>query len=1577
MLFVHDSGAHGRRFAGALVSTALLWGGLTAVAGAAHAADPAPTPTPPTTVTADALPTWQINGVVWSQVVAGNTVYVTGAFTKARPPGVAVGGAGEVDALNIFAYDLTTGNRVTTFNHALNAQGLAISTSPDGSRVYVAGDFTTVDGISHGHIAAFSTADGALLPWNATIGGQVRSLAVSDTTVYAGGSFPTAGAQPRASLAAFSPATTTQATLRPWDPTAGGGNASVLAMVMAPDSSRVILGGSFETLDGVAAYGMGSVDATTGAVLPWAANTKIRTAGFNGGITSLSTDGTQIFGTGYAFGSGASFEGTFGADPSTGNLNYVNDCLGDHYSSFPLAGVLYSTSHSHDCTVVGSFPDTSPRSRWQKVTAEPTTPIGMTNVKDAYGWDFRGIPYTGILHWFPNFAFGTYTPEAQAAWSVTGSGNYLSFGGEFPTVNGKAQQGLVRFALPASAPKLAKPIYRANLEPVARSTESGRVKVDFGSVYDWDDATLTYDVYRNNGGSIGSVTASSNFWTLPGLTFTDTGAAIGTTNTYKIRARDKDGNVQWSGTSNAVTVSDAPTPAYLAAVRADNPSNLWRLGDTGPTYVDSVGGDAGTSASATFGQTGAVPGDTAVRATGGTAPKLYPSYPDVHPDEVTIEGWFSTSSTSGGRIIGFGNLQSGTSAAATNDLVLYVDSGNRLAFANAPAAAAAVRSVRSARTVNDGQWHHAAVTAGADGISLFLDGRRVGRDQTPVAMQSYTGYWRILADQTSNLPNRPSNGALNGSIDELAVFPRQLSQAQLQAHYLASGRAAAWSTSTTGAYAAAVTAQSPDQYWRLDETSGSSVLDSSSSGQDGAVLAGVTWGAAGSPASALNRAATLNGSSGAIVSRETSTAPKTYSTELWFKTNTTRGGRLIGFGSSSSTTLSSASSSDRQVCMLNNGRLQFGTSGAARNLAETTTSYNNNQWHHVVATQGADGMKLYVDGVQVATNAATDAASYTGYWRVGGDRCYGGQTSNYLAGTVDEAAVYATALTGAQVRSHYEAAGGAVPNQAPTAAFTSTKDLLDLSVDGSSSADIDGSIAAYSWSWGDGTPAGSGVTATHSYAAAGTYTVGLTVTDDDGATSSKTAQVTVSANQLPTASFTSSSSFLALSVNGSGSSDPDGTIASYSWKWGDGTAAGSGSTAGHTYAAAGTYTVELTVTDNRGGVATTSHSVTVAEAPNQAPTASFTSAKDLLDVSVNGSGSADPDGSIAAYSWSWGDGTPAGSGSLATHTYAAAGTYTVGLTVTDDDGASSSTSASVTVVANQAPAASFTSSATFLALAVNGSGSSDPDGTVASYSWSWGDGTPAGSGATATHTYAATGAYTVALTVTDNRGLTDTTTRDVTVTAQSILAEDHFGRTLASGWGTAETGGAWTLGGAITRWSVSGGTGKVSLDAGGGPVAGLNTVSTSRSDVGLSVTTDKAPTGGGLYYSVLGRRVTTTQDYRAKVRFAATGAVAVWLTRNEPTETVLSSLTVPGLTYTAGDTIQMRVQTFGTSPTTIRVKVWKTGTTEPAAWTLSATDATAALQAAGSVGLSPYVSNTTTNGPVVYAIDDLTVTELP
>ncbi len=174
-----------------------------------------------------------------------------------------------------------------------------------------------------------------------------------------------------------------------------------------------------------------------------------------------------------------------------------------------------------------------------------------------------------------------------------------------------------------------------------------------------------------------------------------------------------------------------------------------------------------------------------------------------------------------------------------------------------------------------------------------------------------------------------------------------------------------------------------------------------------------------------------------------------------------------------------------------------------------------------------------------------------------------------------------------------------VPNVAPTASFTvSTDGAATANVDATGSKDTDGTIASYAWDWGDGSAAGSGLTATHTYAKSGTYTIKLTVTDNQGATGSTTNPVTaIAANVPPTAAFTSSSNGLNLNVDGSGSSDSDGTISSYAWDFGDtnnptGDTA-TGKTATYQYSQAGTYTVTLTVTDDRSGTASVTHAVNV------------------------------------------------------------------------------------------------------------------------------------------------------------------------------------------------------------------------------------------------------------------------------------------------------------------------------------------------------------------------------------------------
>ena len=84
----------------------------------------------------------------------------------------------------------TTGQLVSGFNHTLNAQTMVIQASPDGSQIYVSGDFTEVDGQVRKRIAAFDSGSGALIDsFKCNVGYQVRAIAATNSTLYIGGTF--------------------------------------------------------------------------------------------------------------------------------------------------------------------------------------------------------------------------------------------------------------------------------------------------------------------------------------------------------------------------------------------------------------------------------------------------------------------------------------------------------------------------------------------------------------------------------------------------------------------------------------------------------------------------------------------------------------------------------------------------------------------------------------------------------------------------------------------------------------------------------------------------------------------------------------------------------------------------------------------------------------------------------------------------------------------------------------------------------------------------------------------------------------------------------------------------------------------------------------------------------------------------------------------------------------------------------------------------------------------------------------------------------------------------------------------
>ena len=167
--------------------------------------------------------------------------------------------------------------------------------------------------------------------------------------------------------------------------------------------------------------------------------------------------------------------------------------------------------------------------------------------------------------------------------------------------------------------------------------------------------------------------------------------------------------------------------------------------------------------------------------------------------------------------------------------------------------------------------------------------------------------------------------------------------------------------------------------------------------------------------------------------------------------------------------------------------------------------------------------------------------------------------------------------------------------------------------------------------------------------------------------------------------------------------------------------------------------------------------------------------------------------------------------------------------------------------------------------------------------------------------------------------------------------------------------------------------------AGKGASSLATTAPSTATDVTAAVSTDKIASGGGSYLSVIGRAVPQVGAYSAKLHVSAAGAVAVSLVRRDATSehTVTAPVAVAGLTARAGTPLQVRLSTTGRYPTTLRAKVWATGTSQPSAWTTTGSDATAALQTAGVVGSSAYVSASATNAPLLAGFNTPTPAALP
>ncbi|GAB2816583.1 hypothetical protein [Streptomyces daliensis] len=502
----------------ALALTVTTWTGAQVLTGGedAHAL------TPPVTITADELPTWQTNGIVWATAEADGVVFAGGTFSTVRPPG-SPSGSNERQALNFVALDAATGAptdcelRFTIGSGTATVRALTVS--PDERTLYVGGSFGAVNGVGVSSLAAIDIATCSVKTgFRPAVPAPVHTIDVTDDTVYFGGDFTHIGGVSRGRFAAVS---TADATLRAWNPRADEPGRAVEVL---PGGERVAIGGDFDTVaGGTSSHALAVVNSGSGGLV------KSYSGGFihrNSVVKDITSDATGFYTANEGTGGGV-FDGRIALNLSDLNQRWRDTCLGATQSLVVHKSVLYSGSHAHDCSSTGEFPD----GRRRHLLAE-------------------SVNNTKLLGWLPDTNDGLVEaigPRALTL-STVGTTDYMWVGGTFTTVNGKAQQGLTRFA---SSPDTGVPWVP---DQVTGSASGGNVTLNWRSSIDLDDSKLTYRVYRNNSATpIGTVEGESMPWRRPTLTFTDTSVTRGQPYTYRITATDGAGNT--SGLSSTVTVT--------------------------------------------------------------------------------------------------------------------------------------------------------------------------------------------------------------------------------------------------------------------------------------------------------------------------------------------------------------------------------------------------------------------------------------------------------------------------------------------------------------------------------------------------------------------------------------------------------------------------------------------------------------------------------------------------------------------------------------------------------------------------------------------------------------------------------------------------------------------------------------------------------------------------------------------------------------------------------------------------------------------------------------------------------------
>ncbi|MGI5445587.1 LamG-like jellyroll fold domain-containing protein [Streptomyces sp. CA-243310] len=719
--------------------------------------------TQPVAFTADDLPTWQPNGIVFAMAQANGTVFAGGTFSAVRPPDNAGSGT-EQEAVNFVALDAATGTPTscklafTTGDGSATVRSLVVS--KDNKTLYAAGYFGAVNGTPVSSVAAIDIATCTpKASFHPSFPATVRALAVTDDTLYAAGDFGTVEGQTRERFAAVDAGS---GAIKPF---VANADEPGRAIALSNDGKNVLLGGDFFSVNGSNTHALAVVNATTGAVAKTYNNIPS-----NSVVKHISADATGYY-TGNEGSGGGVFDGRIGLGTNF-NEKWRDRCLGATQFVLPYDGVLYSSSHAHDCSLEGQFPDGKRNFLLAQLTdhegAAPAPVDGFVRSPRKLGW-----------HPTANDGLGEGIGPRVMAIAEKNDTKFMWVGGEFTLINGRSQQALTRFSSKGDVGAPTTPVASAG------SVKPGEAQVRWRTSYDQDDSKLTYRIYRNGSGTpIATVAAESLEWERPQASWTDTTVKAGQSYTYRVTATDGAGNTSALSATSSVTIPSS-VQSYPDKVRSDGANLYWRYDDAVSPYVadSSVSGNTSgvqVNAPALRQTPGAVSGTGTAMGFNGTSQQVYSDHRQSVGSSFTVETWFKTNSSRGGKLIGFGNNT--TSSSGSNDKHLYMTNTGRLVFGVYNGSARTISTGLFDSSYNDNKWHHVVGTQGPGGMTLYVDGQNKGTNNASTST-AYEGFWHVGGDNLSGWPTRPTSNFFAGQIDETAVYPTALTQAQVKAHY--------------------------------------------------------------------------------------------------------------------------------------------------------------------------------------------------------------------------------------------------------------------------------------------------------------------------------------------------------------------------------------------------------------------------------------------------------------------------------------------------------------------------------------------------------------------------------------------------------------------------------------------------------------------------------------------------------------------------------------------------------------------------------------------------------------------------